>query len=337
MEPAELRRLLEDVEEAVEQGEIDRAVELCDQILLGDPDNLDARFYLADIALEEGEAEDVIQLGQEILERDADNDEARLLLAQGYLAIDDLEKTIEMCDVLLRKDPNNLDARFYMAEALLELGAAAEAAQLYESIVEENPEDAASMLGLGFALYESCQFDEAMAALQEALELDPEMADGHFFVGLILERQGDEMGARRSFKTARELDPETYKNPIKLSMAEFEKVVEDVLKSLPEKLRNYLANVPISVEELPADADLRASDPPLSPNLWGLFRGQTLAEQLTDKFAHVPSEIVLYRRNLQRGVQNREELIEEIKITLQHEIAHFLGLDEEEVAELGLE
>jgi len=336
MSAAEIKRLLQRIEAAKEEGEIDLAVELSGKVLVLDADNILARMNLADIALEEGDAERVLELGQEILDREPDHEEALLLMAEGFLAIDDPERAVEMTDRLLRMDPNNLEARYYLAEALLDLGGAREAAELYESIVEEQPDHAPSLLGLGVSLYESCQFDAAMQSLEEALELEDDMADAHFFIGLILERRGDEVGARRVFKLARDLDPEAYPPPIKLGIEEFEQVVEGVLLALPEKLRNYLANVPISVEELPSDEELMASDPPLSPNLWGMFRGQTLAEQQSDAFGRMPAEIVLYRRNLQRGVQTREALLEEIKVTLQHEIAHFLGLDEEQVADLGL-
>ena len=56
-----------------------------------------------------------------------------------------------------------------------------------------------------------------------------------------------------------------------------------------------------------------------------------------DPWSHFPSSIVLYQDNLQRFARTREELVEEIAITLQHEVGHFLGLDEEELERLGLD
>ncbi len=56
-----------------------------------------------------------------------------------------------------------------------------------------------------------------------------------------------------------------------------------------------------------------------------------------DPWSHLPSAILLYQRNLERFVRTREELVEEIRITLVHEVGHFLGLDEDELYERGLE
>ena len=56
-----------------------------------------------------------------------------------------------------------------------------------------------------------------------------------------------------------------------------------------------------------------------------------------DPWSHFPSGIVLYQKNLERLVRSREELLREIGVTLVHEVGHFLGLDEEELWERGLE
>ena len=56
-----------------------------------------------------------------------------------------------------------------------------------------------------------------------------------------------------------------------------------------------------------------------------------------DPWSHFPSSIVLYQKNLERYARGRAELIEQIGITLVHEVGHFLGLDEEELWERGLD
>ena len=50
-----------------------------------------------------------------------------------------------------------------------------------------------------------------------------------------------------------------------------------------------------------------------------------------DPWTHLPSSIVLFQRNLERFARSRAELIEEIGVTLVHEVGHFLGLDEDEL------
>ena len=56
-----------------------------------------------------------------------------------------------------------------------------------------------------------------------------------------------------------------------------------------------------------------------------------------DPWSHFPSSIVLYQKNLESFARDRKDLVEQIGITLIHEVGHFLGLDEEDLWELGLE
>lgn len=334
---ARVSKMLDALEALLEQEDLDGAVGLCHDILEVSPQNIEARVYLADIAYEDGDFQSVIELGQEVLKLDEHNDEMRLMMAEAFLADDQLEEALELCDALLRRNPNNLEARFTLAEVLLEMGGAKEAAELYESIVDEQPDNAAALLGLGVALYEVCEFELSVQALEEALECDPELADAYFHIGLINERKGNTAAAEKAFKRARQIDPEAYPPPLKVSHKDFEKVVTEVLKTMPPRLREALKNVTISVEDFPSEEELKASDPVLSPNVWGLFRGHTHAEETGgDILARLPSEIVMFRTNLSRGVADRAELMDEIRVTLLHEIGHYLGLDEDGVDKIGL-
>jgi predicted Zn-dependent protease with MMP-like domain len=125
---------------------------------------------------------------------------------------------------------------------------------------------------------------------------------------------------------------------VEVPAAEFERLVEEALARLPEPVRRYLGNVAIAVEDLPSADDLRASDPPLSPSILGIFRGGALPHRASmDPWSHFPSSIGLFQRNLERFARSREELVDEIRVTLLHEVGHFLGLDEEELYRRGLD
>jgi predicted Zn-dependent protease with MMP-like domain len=154
----------------------------------------------------------------------------------------------------------------------------------------------------------------------------------------VAERQGDLEEARRRFARARRLAPDEFPKPIALSHEAFDAAVEDALRSLPEPVRRYLSNVAIAVEDVPSEADLLAADPPLSPSILGLFRGAPWGQKASmDPWSHFPSSIVLFQRNLERFARSRAELIDEIRVTLVHEVGHFLGLDEDELWERGLD
>ena len=72
------------------------------------------------------------------------------------------------------------------------------------------------------------------------------------------------------------------------------------------------------------------------PDLLGLFLGVSLLER-SGEHPELPPSIHLYQRNLERAAVDEEELKEQIRITLYHELGHYLGFDEDGVAELGLE
>jgi predicted Zn-dependent protease with MMP-like domain len=222
------------------------------------------------------------------------------------------------------------------ASALNQLGRSAEALSRTDALLAAEPEAVDAMLERGFALWELCRLDEARAQLLEALRRDPDLAWANHVLGLVAERRGEAKEAERRFARARALSPEEFPEPPRLAHEEFDGAVEAALEELPEPVRRWLANVAIAVENLPGDDDL-TGDPPLSPAILGVFRGSPLGEKASmDPWSHFPSSIVLYQMNLERYARDREELVEEIRVTLLHEVGHFLGLDEEELHARGL-
>jgi len=222
--------------------------------------------------------------------------------------------------------------------ALTDLGEPEEALPRLDAALSALPGDVDAMLERGLALYELCRFEEARAQLLEVTRREPREPWAHHTLGLIAERRGDPKEAARHLARARALAPDEFAEPAPLPAEEFDGVVEDALASLPDKVRSYLSNVAIAVEPLPAEEDLRAADPPLSPSILGVFRGAPLGQKASmDPWSHFPSSIVLYQRNLERFARDREELVEQIGVTLLHEVGHFLGLDEEELRRLGLD
>ncbi|MER2562673.1 MAG: metallopeptidase family protein, partial [Myxococcaceae bacterium] len=78
-------------------------------------------------------------------------------------------------------------------------------------------------------------------------------------------------------------------------------------------------------------------EPPLSPTILGLFRGPPLQEQCVPADGDPCRSVALYRKNLGRAVKSREELIQQMRVTLLHEIGHLRGEDDGELAARGLE
>jgi predicted Zn-dependent protease with MMP-like domain len=108
-------------------------------------------------------------------------------------------------------------------------------------------------------------------------------------------------------------------------MDDFEAAVRRALDSLPAELARGLENVAVVV----------ADEHPDDPDLFGLYQGVPLPERTSAQSGSLPDKITIYRRPLEESFADPVELQEEIRITVLHELAHYFGLDEDRLGELG--
>lgn len=106
----------------------------------------------------------------------------------------------------------------------------------------------------------------------------------------------------------------------------FEALVVAELDLLPDDMIDGLDNVVFVVEDRPEDGSL---------DLLGLYDGVALTERGQYGFGEMPDRIVLYREPLLQLVDDLDELKDQIHVTLVHEIAHFYGIDDTRLHELG--
>ncbi len=345
-------RLVEEAAEAFEGGDIHRALSRADSACSADPGSVPAFHYRAAALAELGRLEEAREAYERAIAVGPSDLDLLLGAADFYVNRppggesdrDWLERGLELARKggrrARRAKAEAMAAEFALLAgmALNQLGECREALARLDEAIKGLPSDVDAMLERGTALYELCRFDEAREQLEEVLRLAPEEAWAHHTLGLLAERRGDAREAERRFARARRMAPGEFPRSVALSAAAFDAVVEEALESLPEQIRRYLSNVAIAVEDLPSEDDLRASDPPLSPSILGIFRGAPYGlKGSMDPWSHFPSSIVLYQKNLERFARDRKELVEQIGITLIHEVGHFLGLDEEDLWERGLE
>lgn len=234
--------------------------------------------------------------------------------------------------------PPDLVPEFALVAAMAfnDLGQADEALARAAIVLARQPGNHEAAYEKALALFELCRFAEAKAAFT-ALQDDPDLgAHAHQHLGLLLEREGKWKQAQAHFDKARALSPEDFPPPPMLSEADFKAAVAKALSELPEDMRKDLEGVPVNAEEIPADTDLLSGEPPLSPTILGLFRGPPLKEPCDGTETPCRS-VALYRRNLARAVHSEAELLEQIQVTLLHEVGHLRGEDDEELAARGLE
>ncbi len=104
----------------------------------------------------------------------------------------------------------------------------------------------------------------------------------------------------------------------------FESLVADALDALPEELGALMDNVVVIVEDEGDD-----------PSLLGLYEGVPLTERDDYGFMVMPDRITIYRRAICGVCRREEDVVEEVRVTIVHEVAHHFGIDDQRLDELG--
>jgi predicted Zn-dependent protease with MMP-like domain len=120
---------------------------------------------------------------------------------------------------------------------------------------------------------------------------------------------------------------------IRISEAEFDRAAEEALAAIPAEFSRYLENVVVEVRARPDRKLMVEEDVP--GDALGVYIGLPLEEQGPDAPHPLPDRILIFRDNLCEMCESREELVDEIRITVLHEVGHHFGLDEERLEELG--
>ena len=263
-------------------------------------------------------------------------------LERIYDALDegDYEGALEAAASAIDAVPEGEDdpvLRFLAGVALLELDQPGDAIDPLTRATELDPDDAEFRANLALALFRNCRFADAAREAQTAVESDPESPDANHVRALTLERQGLLDEADRLFARASRLDSERFPPLARLAREEFDREIGLAEASLPDDFRRHLDAVPVLVEDVPSEPVLLDEEPPLDPELLGLFVGTALPDRaLTGGGADTPPRILLFRRNLERFATDVEDLRKQIAITLYHELGHYLGLDEDRLEAIDL-
>ncbi len=115
----------------------------------------------------------------------------------------------------------------------------------------------------------------------------------------------------------------------------FEAIVAQTLQELPLDLRGQIANVAIVVEEWPDEETMKLAGADDPSELLGFYYGVPLTERSTNYGLVLPDKISLFRRPIEKSCSSKDEIREVIRETLMHEIAHYFGIDDDRLEELG--
>ena len=123
---------------------------------------------------------------------------------------------------------------------------------------------------------------------------------------------------------------------MKLNQKEFDKAVRRAYKRIPAEIRDRMENVVLTVKKRPTREMLEEMGYPPDEPLLGLYEGASLREHSFFSAPPLhPDTIYIFQEPLEEMCENLSELEREIEITVVHEVAHFLGISEERLEELG--
>jgi predicted Zn-dependent protease with MMP-like domain len=122
---------------------------------------------------------------------------------------------------------------------------------------------------------------------------------------------------------------------MRVSSEQFERIVWDAIDELPEALRNRISNLEIEVKMRATKDDLDYSDTDDPDELFGLYRGVPLTERDTHYDMALPDLITIFQRPHELECRTLDEMREEVRRTVRHEIAHHFGIGDERLDELG--
>jgi len=112
---------------------------------------------------------------------------------------------------------------------------------------------------------------------------------------------------------------------VDLEVAEFERLVEEALDSIPPELGGLMTNVVVLVQD----------EPPPGENLLGLYEGVPLTERDSWYAGVLPDTITIYRLPILRICDTADDVVDEVRTTVIHEVAHHFGIDDDALHDLG--
>ena len=114
--------------------------------------------------------------------------------------------------------------------------------------------------------------------------------------------------------------------PVEMSRERFEELVGEALDEVPAELLSVMNNVVILVEDVPPDGTM---------DLLGVYEGQALTERGWDYAGVLPDRITIFRVPTLQVCDTETDVVDEVAITVVHEIAHHFGIDDQRLHELG--
>jgi predicted Zn-dependent protease with MMP-like domain len=334
---------LDQAMEASHGGRTDEALAWLDEALVAHPEGAEAHNGRGEILWDDGKIDQALHEFSRSLGADPKFTTAHLNRIE--LLIEDLgefEQATLLTDELLAGEPElprldrttQAELHYLKAKAVFYLDDLEGALFLVRRGLKTSGEVSIYRAFEGQILFELGRFNEARRSLMSASALDAESGHAFYHLALVQERLGEDEAAEVSFERANALDPDHYPLPSRVDEEFFRAVVGEAIDNLPRSIREYIEDVPILVEDYPSDQMILEQN--VSPQILGLYIGTPRTELESAPHDGDLTRVILFKKNVEKICRDRDDLIEQVQITVRHEVGHHLGLSEEDLERLGL-
>lgn len=121
---------------------------------------------------------------------------------------------------------------------------------------------------------------------------------------------------------------------IRITDKEFEAIVAAAIDNIPEKYAKNLHNVAFVTEDIPSPEQRRKLELHDNQTLFGLYEGVPLTKRGAGYNLVLPDKITLFKVPIEMSSNSQAELIDQVNKTVWHEVAHYFGLDHEQIHRL---
>ena len=251
---------------------------------------------------------------------------------EDALEEDDLDRARTLVERARQQYPQDPTVLCAYGDVLWDCGELQAALAAYHAAEQLAPDAPEILMALAWCHFALCEFDAARAVAVRVNKME-EHPEAQTLLGRLAERANLLEEADRLFERAHRLDPDDFPLPYRISEAQFRELTREALDQLPDRFRAAMeGDVAMFVEPVPSLELLCREEPPLDPELLGLYVGIPLPDRGASSMK-LPDIIYLFQRNLEHEASDHDELVEQITVTLYHEIGHYFGFSDEQLEE----
>lgn len=121
---------------------------------------------------------------------------------------------------------------------------------------------------------------------------------------------------------------------IEVTEEQFQKIVSDAIDNIPERYASHISNLAFVVEDEPSEYQRQKLELLRGQTLYGLYEGIPLTKRGAGYNLVLPDKITIFKKPIEFTSHSYDQLVEQVRHTLWHEVAHYYGLDHSQIHDL---